>query len=58
MNFETYRDRKQQWRWRLVADNGKTVADSGQGYKRRRARDRAIELVKQRAATAPVIEAS
>lgn len=32
MRFVLYVDRKGRHRWRLVASNGLTVADSGQGY--------------------------
>lgn len=35
MNFEIYRDKKGEWRWRLKARNGRCIADSGEGYKRR-----------------------
>lgn len=27
-----YVDRKGEWRWRLIAKNGRIVADSGEGY--------------------------
>jgi len=30
---EVYRDAKDEWRWRLLADNGEIVADSAEGYK-------------------------
>lgn len=30
--FEVYRDRAGEWRWRLKAGNGRTVGDSGEGY--------------------------
>ena len=30
-----YRDRKGEWRWRLKSANGKIVAESGEGYKRK-----------------------
>jgi amphi-Trp domain-containing protein len=33
--FEVYRDRADEWRWRLVHDNGNLIADSGEGYARR-----------------------
>lgn len=33
--FRVYRDRKGEWRWRLIARNGRIVADSGEGYDRR-----------------------
>jgi uncharacterized protein YegP (UPF0339 family) len=29
---EMYQDSGGEWRWRVVADNGKVVADSGEGY--------------------------
>lgn len=35
--FEIYRDTAMEWRWRLVASNGRIVADSGEGYKRKSA---------------------
>lgn len=33
--FEVYRDRADEWRWRLLHDNGNIIADSGEGYARR-----------------------
>lgn len=33
------------WRWRLVASNGKTVAESGEAYTRQHGASRAIALV-------------
>lgn len=33
--FNVYRDQTRRWRWRLVASNGRIVADSGQSYGRR-----------------------
>lgn len=32
--LERYTDKKGEHRWRLVAPNGKTIATSGEGYKR------------------------
>lgn len=32
--LEFYRDKKREWRWRVVAKNGKVLADSGEGYRR------------------------
>jgi len=37
-----YQDKAEEWRWRLVA-NGHIMADSGEGYTRRRAARRAWE---------------
>lgn len=33
MAFFIYKDLRNEWRWYLVAANGKKVADSGEGYK-------------------------
>ena len=33
--FIIYCDKSGRWRWRLVAGNGRIVADSGQGYQNR-----------------------
>ncbi|HEY8562826.1 MAG TPA: DUF1508 domain-containing protein [Pyrinomonadaceae bacterium] len=33
MKFEIYQDEKGEWRWRLRAANGETIATSGEGYK-------------------------
>lgn len=35
MKVHIYRDAKGEWRWRIKADNGDIVADSGEGYERR-----------------------
>jgi uncharacterized protein YegP (UPF0339 family) len=35
-HVEIYRDRKKEWRWRAKASNGKVLADSAEGFKRRR----------------------
>jgi len=45
MFFETYMDRKKQYRWRLKAANGKIVA-SGESYKQQAGRDKAIEIMR------------
>lgn len=34
------------WRWRLLAANGRTIADSGEAYTRRRDCERAVEMVR------------
>ncbi len=33
--FQFYQDKAGLWRWRLVAGNGRIIADSGEGYARR-----------------------
>ena len=34
MKFHLYRDRKKEWRWKLIK-NGRVIGDSGEGYKRK-----------------------
>lgn len=34
--LELYRDADRDWRWRLVAKNGRILADSAEGYRRKR----------------------
>lgn len=45
--FEVYQDRKKQWRWRLLAKNGKIVADSSESYTRMSDAVRAAATVKK-----------
>lgn len=54
--FEIYRDDAGQHRWRLRATNGLIVAESGEGYARRRGAERGIDILKQEAAAAPVVQ--
>ena len=56
MKFVLYRDHKGEYRWRLVATNGNTVADSGEGYKNRKDCLATIESIQKSAAAAPVEE--
>lgn len=44
MFFETYVDRKKEFRWRLKAKNGKILA-SGESYKKIEARDKVIGMI-------------
>lgn len=32
LTFHVYRDLRSEWRWRLVAANGRIIADSAEGY--------------------------
>lgn len=47
MIFRIYRDEKQEWRWRLIASNGRIVAVSGEGYKTRAGLNKGIAAVKK-----------
>ena len=56
MHFSLYKDQGGEWRWRLVASNGQTVADSGEGYTTKANAQAGIAAVKKGAADAPVRE--
>lgn len=43
--FEVFRDKKKQWRFRLVAPNGKIIANS-EGYTSKRNAELGIEAVR------------
>ncbi|MFB6124880.1 MAG: HVO_2922 family protein [Halanaeroarchaeum sp.] len=52
--FELYTDEEDEWRWRLVHDNGNILADSGQGYASKQKARQGIRSVKRTAPDAPV----
>lgn len=54
--FEVYQDEAGEFRWRLVAANGEIVA-SGEGHTRLEDAERAIETVRELAASAAVVTA-
>lgn len=46
MKFEIYEGRNKKWYWRLKADNGKIIADGGQGYSTSQNARRAVVKLK------------
>ena len=54
--FELYKDKSGEFRWRLVASNGQSIASSGEGYKTKESAKAGIESVKKNAADAAIIE--
>lgn len=44
--FVVYKDKKGQWRWRLVAANGRVLAQ-GEGHSRKTSALRSVEAVKK-----------
>jgi len=44
--FRIYRDARGEWRWRLKAGNGRCLADSGEGYRERRACVAAVQRLR------------
>ena len=53
LRFDIYKDHASEWRWRLVARNGKTIADSSEGYENYTDCQAAIMLIKSDALEAP-----
>jgi amphi-Trp domain-containing protein len=52
--FEVFRDKADEWRWRLRHRNGNIVADSGEGYARRKDAMNGLESVQRNALGAEV----
>ncbi len=52
--FELYKDRAEEYRWRLRHENGNIIADSGEGYTTKANAINGIESVKTNAPTAPI----
>ena len=55
MTYVYYKDAKGEWRWRLVAANGRIIADSGEGYKSEKECKDDINRVKN-SKDAPVVQ--
>lgn len=45
-HYKLYRDRLNQWRWRYVSSNGRTIADSGEAYINREGALNGIRIMK------------
>lgn len=43
--FHIYRDQHHDWRWRLVAANGRKISDSAEGYTSKAGARRAVDTV-------------
>ena len=54
--FELYKDTKGEFRWRLVASNGQTIANGEEGYKSKESAKAGIESVKKNAPIAEIEE--
>lgn len=52
--FVIFRDKKKQWRWHLLAGNGKIVADSSEAYTRKHEVMKAVARVKVCAISATI----
>jgi uncharacterized protein len=56
VKFKVFRDKVGEYRWRLVANNGQTIATSGEGYKAKADCKHGIDLVKHEAEGAKIEE--
>ncbi len=54
--FVIYKDKSDQFRWRLVSSNGQTTASSGESFTSHSDAKRAAESVKEHAATADIVD--
>ncbi len=54
--FELYTDAKGEFRWRLKASNGQTIATGGEGYSSKANARNGIESVKKNASDAEIVE--
>jgi uncharacterized protein len=55
MKYQIYQDERQQWRWRYVASNGRTIAISSQAYANKNDCLKSIAIMKA-SGTSPVEE--
>lgn len=56
--IKVYRDKADQYRWRLVGSNGKIMADSAEGYVTKHNCNQAIGRLKLAVLNADVVEAA
>ena len=56
--FELYKDKSGEYRWRLKATNGQTIASSGEGYSTKASALNGIDSVKRNAPDAGVDDQS
>ena len=54
-HYKLYQDVARQWRWRYVASNGRTIADSGESYYNKMDALHGIAIMKA-SSTSPVYE--
>lgn len=54
--FETYKDAKGEWRWRLKANNHRILCDSAEGFSKRSKALENIEKVRRMAPIAGIVE--
>lgn len=58
MRFEIYTDRTGEFRWRLIASNGRQIGASGEGYRTRASCLKTVESIRTGAADATIDDQS
>lgn len=53
--FQLYQDLKGEYRWRLVANNGRTIADGSEGYSNKQGATESIKRLKKTLAEATTV---
>ncbi|MDG3004471.1 YegP family protein [Paludisphaera mucosa] len=56
MKFVLYRDKRGEYRWRLVASNGKIIATSSEGYKDKRDCQAMIDAIRKNGSATMVVD--
>ena len=56
--FEIYKDADNEFRWRFQANNGRNMAESGEGYNNRANCQHSIILIKQQMTNATISDES
>jgi len=56
--FDLYEDNAEEYRWRLVHDNGNIIADSSEGYSSKQKAEQGLESVRKNAPGAHVVDTS
>jgi hypothetical protein len=52
--FEIYKDKRGEYRWRFVADNGRIVAMGSEGYSSKHNCENSVNIIKRQASMTPV----
>lgn len=55
-SFEIYKDKAGHFRWKLIAKNGESVAEGGEGYAERRGAMNAVKKLKVWASTEKIVD--
>lgn len=55
-SFEVYKDKKEHYRWRLIAKNGETVAEGGEGFTEKHTAMNAVKKLKVWASTEKIVD--